>query len=89
LPNSPVTITATVSGSGDGSVGGTVSFDPLKENNRPALTLANGVVYIAWASHGDNGPYHGWIIGYDASTLEQVVVFNDTPGGSEGGIWQR
>lgn len=85
--NSPVVIAATYPGVGAGSSGGVVSFDPLRNNQRPALALANGVVYISWSSHCDNGPYHGWVIGYNAGTLRQVAVFNDTPNGSEGGIW--
>jgi hypothetical protein len=85
--NSPVIISATVAGTGDGSSGGRVSFDPLRNNQRAALTLVNGVVYISWSSHCDNGPYHGWVIGYNAATLQQVAVFNDTPNGSEAGIW--
>jgi hypothetical protein len=85
--NSPVVITATFPGTGDGSSGGMVPFDPLRNNQRPALTLVNGVVYISWSSHCDNGPYHGWVIGYNASTLQQVAVYNDTPNGSEAGIW--
>ena len=40
-----------------------------------------------WSSHCDWGPYHGWLIGYDATTLQQAVVYNDTPNGSDGGIW--
>ena len=85
--NSPVVIAATYLGSGAGSSGGTNTFDPLRNNQRPALVLANGIVYISWSSHCDNGPYHGWLIGYNAQTLQQAAVYNDTPNGSEGGIW--
>jgi len=54
-------------------------FNPTIQNQRPALTLSQGVVYIAWSSFCDFGPYHGFVIGYAASTLQQVHVFNDTP----------
>lgn len=86
-PGSPVVITASVPGTGDGSDGVNVPFDPLRENQRSALLLANGVVYVVWASHGDNGPYHGWVIGYNASTLARLYVYNDTANGGLGGIW--
>jgi hypothetical protein len=82
-----------VNGTGDGNVGGVVSFNALRQHQRSALTLVNGLIYIAWASHGDNGPYHGWVLAYDASNLQLKGVFNDTPNAlsgssSEGGIWQ-
>jgi hypothetical protein len=86
-PNGWVKITATVNGSGDGSVNGRITFDARRQNQRPGLLLYNGVVYIAWASHCDVGPYHGWLIGYDAKTLQQKYVYNNTPNGKQGGIW--
>ncbi len=86
-PNSPVVITATYPGTGSGSSGGVITFDAQKQNHRPGLALVNGIVYLAWASHCDWGPYHGWVIGYDAATLQRAVVYNDTPNGVNGGIW--
>ena len=86
-PNSPVIIDAAYPGNGDGNLAGIVAFDAQKENQRSALTLVNGVVYASWASHCDWAPYHGWIMGYDAATLQQTVVYNTTPEGGGGGIW--
>jgi len=87
-PNSPVTITATVPGKGDGSANGKVTFDPLKENPRTALLLLNGNVYLTWASSCDVAPYHGWVMAYDAHTLHQRAVLNTSPDGDDAGIWQ-
>jgi outer membrane protein assembly factor BamB len=84
-PQSPTILKASVAGSGDRA--STVVFDPQKQNQRAALLLAGGVVYVAWASHCDSGPYHGWLIGYDARTLRSVAVYNTTPDGQGGGIW--
>jgi len=70
----------------DSSAGAT--FDPLLENQRAALLLDNGHVYVAFGSHHGLGNYHGWLFSYDAATLQQSSVFNVTPTSLYGGIWQ-
>ncbi len=85
--NSPVVIQGSVAGTGNGSSGGTLTFNPLRENQRTGLLLANGVVYFGFSSHGDNEPFHGWVFGYNASTLQRVMVFCTTPNGDDGGVW--
>jgi hypothetical protein len=77
-----------VFGTGAGSDGTFVHFRSELELQRAGLTLANNHVYVAFASYGDNGPYHGWVLGFNANTLATDYVFNDTADGSGGGIWQ-
>jgi Concanavalin A-like lectin/glucanases superfamily/Immunoglobulin domain len=69
-----------------GSFGG-ATFDPQRNNQRSAITLANGRIFIAWSSHCDWGPYHGWVMAYDAATLTQLAVYCATPTGNNAGIW--
>ncbi len=82
-----------VNGTGDGNVNGVVQFNALRENNRPALSLVNGEVYAEWASHGDNGPYHGWVVRWNVTNVRtQGMVLSGVlctdPNGGEGGIWE-
>lgn len=95
---SPVLITASVAGTGMDSVGGRVTFNAKQEIERCALTLANGIVYVAYAGYSDTNPYHGWIIGFSTTNLAQLTnyVFNTTPNSTtlkygsnagEGGLW--
>ncbi len=88
VSGSPVPIQATYPGTGAGSSNGQVVFDPAQYNERAGLLLLNGAVYLGWTSHCDNGPYTGWIMGYNETTLAQTTVLNLTPNGSEGSIWQ-
>lgn len=75
LPGSPAVIRAK-------------GFDPLLQNQRPALLLANNMVYLGYASHCDKEPYHGFLLAYEAATLTQVGVFNASPTGRAASIWQ-
>jgi hypothetical protein len=85
----PAIIKAIVNGDGDASQDGTINLDPVQHIQRAGLLLVNDTVYIAFASHGDEYPYHGWITAYDASNIQrQTAVFNVTVGGGGGGIWQ-
>jgi hypothetical protein len=82
ISGSPTTIAATYP-----NLRGETSFDPKQYKERASLLLIDGVVYTTWASHCDNGDYTGWIIGYNAATLQQANVLNVTPNGSAGAIW--
>jgi hypothetical protein len=75
-------------GDNDGQNPPHVLWNPLREHSRPALTLLNGAVYMSFASHGDNQPYHGWMFAYNATNVaQQVGVYNATPNGGLGGFW--
>jgi hypothetical protein len=84
--NAPETIAASVPGTGDGS--GMVNFSSQLHHNRSGLALSGSVVYVPFAAHEDQTPYHGWLLGYNALNVSiQHAVFNTTPNGGLGGIW--
>ncbi|HEX8817449.1 MAG TPA: PQQ-binding-like beta-propeller repeat protein [Terriglobales bacterium] len=66
---------------------GFTTFDAEHYAERAALLLLNGIVYTAWTSHCDHPPYTGWIIGFDASTLQATRILNVTANGQHGSIW--
>lgn len=85
----PATLQGTVPGTGDQTNGqGQVLFDAKTHLQRPGLLLLNGIIYVAFGSHGDNRPFHGWLLAYNATTLQPVASFNTTPNASEGAIWE-
>jgi hypothetical protein len=100
-PGSPATIADTifdgtnytyvsgpsVAGTGAGSVNGKVTLNALTQGQRAGLTLVNGNIYLAFASHNDIAPFHGWVLSYNKTSLALNGVFNSTPNGSDGGIW--
>lgn len=90
----PFVIAASVPGTCKPNKNGRVNFSALHQNQRAGLVLSNGVVAVAWASHCDNDPYTGWVMGFNAANGKLVSVFNDAPDVGvrsdecRGGIWQ-
>ncbi len=83
----PVQVAATAQGTGAGSDNGTIAFDAYQQLQRPGLILANGSLYIAFGSHADAGNYHGWMLRYNASTLQLMAEFNSSPNGRQSAFW--
>lgn len=83
----PVEISGSVPGTAPDGNGSTVPFNVQWANQRPGLLLLNGYVYIGFSSHGDNGPWHGWILAYNALTLQQTGIWCTSPNGKGNGIW--
>ena len=83
----PQPIQATYPGSARESLDGVLAFDSRFHLQRAALLLDKGRLYVGFASYGDFGAYHGWVIAYDATTLKQVGSWVTTPNGYQGGIW--
>ncbi len=87
---SPVVLGGSVPGGGSGSSGGVLTFDPKIEDQRASLAYANGRVFVAWSSHSDQFNYHGWVMAYDAATLQQTMIWSSAPDGQPyngAGIW--
>jgi hypothetical protein len=83
----PEVITATFAGTGAGSQGGVLTFDPVLESQRPGLLLVNGQIIVTFASQCDLGFYHGYVLAFDQTSLQPTGGFVTTPDGYEGGIW--
>src|SRR5205807_6680062 len=64
-----------------------LQFDPGVHQQRGALALLHGVVYVPFGGYwGDCGNYHGWVVGIPVSAPSQQQAFV-TPTHREGGIW--
>ena len=84
---SPVEITATIGGTGDGNNAGQITFEPRRQFNRAGLVLSNAVLYVTFAAHCDFNPSHGWVLSYNTSNLTLLHAFNATPNDGRGGSW--
>jgi uncharacterized repeat protein (TIGR03806 family) len=100
---SPVQVNGSVSGSGSGGSGGTLTFPATHANCRPGILLQNGRIYLGFSFNSDARPYHGWVFayGYNANgTINSpaAAVYCVTPDANSagssgyssdgGGIWQ-
>ena len=85
----PMVVTGSVAGMAPDAMGGMVTLSPRYGGQRAGLALSGGLLYVAFAGHGDRYKYwHGWVLGYDATTLTQKFVYCTTPDANEGAIWQ-
>src|SRR6266536_1273844 len=80
----PTTITATYTLNGT-----TTTFTDLYQMNRPGLLLANGHIYIAFGSNCGNAYSQGWMLSYNAATLQQEGAYTAEPGKTLASIWQK
>jgi len=83
----PVVIQGSVPGTGQGSSGGTLTLSTFFQNQRSSLALVNGLVVFSFASHEDQYDWHGWVLSYNATTLQQTSIYCSTPNGQNGGMW--
>ncbi|HXI58880.1 MAG TPA: hypothetical protein VNO55_22590 [Polyangia bacterium] len=65
---------------------GTNGFPAGKHNQRSALSLVNGILYIPFGGHyGDCNPYQGRVLAIDIKTPTKTGLF--TTKGDRGAIW--
>ena len=77
-PGWPVDVAAALDG----------SFDPMTQNQRGALALFAGRVYVPYGGFaGDCGVYHGTVVGLSTSEPGKVVRFSTRA--RSGGIWAQ
>jgi hypothetical protein len=84
IAGSPVTIAATYTLNGT-----TTTFKDLYQLNRPGLLLANGHIYIGFGSNCCNDYSQGWVLSYNAATLQQEGTFTTEPDKTLASIWQK
>lgn len=64
----------------------TIGFDSAVQNQRGALALLAGTVYVPYGGHyGDCGAYHGWVVGVPLDRPEHPQAWATRAQG--GGVW--
>ena len=79
LPGWPVDVAAALAARGQ-------RFDARSQNQRGALAILDGRVYVPYGGHfGDCGDYRGWIVGIRLQNPSDIVSWSTR--GLGGGIW--
>jgi hypothetical protein len=66
--------------------GGPQPFNSRDQNERGALTIVDGMLYVPFGGHfGDCGDYHGWVVGVSLLQPGKVISWSTRARG--GGIW--
>jgi outer membrane protein assembly factor BamB len=79
LPGWPVDVADALRTTGE-------KFEPRVQNQRAALTILDGMLYVAFGGHyGDCGDYHGWVVGVSLQDPRKVASWRTRARG--GGIW--
>ncbi|HEY4470174.1 MAG TPA: hypothetical protein VGN21_03315, partial [Stellaceae bacterium] len=67
LPGWPIDVADALRAKGE-------AFDPKVQNQRGALTILNGTLYIPYGGfYGDCGDYHGWVAGVPLADPQRVI----------------
>src|SRR5262249_25681012 len=77
-PGWPIDVEATASYNG-------VHFVPAIQQQRPALGIVGGILYVGYGSMADCSMFHGWLIGVpidDPTSVTAWAAATDTHGGS-------
>lgn len=79
----PVQVAGSVSGTGWDNDGGKIQLEPgCYQRTGIALNPITNEIYIGFGHCN-----HGWLFAYDKTSLQRKAIFNDTPDGAGGGLW--
>jgi hypothetical protein len=79
LPGWPIDVADALRAKGE-------AFDPRVQNQRGALTILNGTLYVPFGGFfGDCGDYHGWVVGVPLADPQRIAAWRTR--GRGGGIW--
>ena len=68
-----------------------LTFTPEIQQQRAALAIVDGILYVGYGSRGDCNDYHGWLVGVPIDDPTNVTAWaaapSPSPGPHGGAIW--